>query len=331
MARETAQQRKVRALLEQLEPKVALAFRDAIYAARKQVDLAALIDALDRGDIGAAVRLLQLPQGVLFTIEDAVRQAYIEGGKMIATAAPSALLGFNGGTPRALEWLRELSSVRIQGIADDTLSATRAALVAGREQGMGSRAIARMVTGVKVGQRREGGILGLTSQQTDSIMSARAKLLSGDPKLMREYFNLKLRDRRYDAQIKKAIKEGRAITGANLDKILEAHKSKALAYRGKLIAKDQTFQALEAGRREGVAQALENPSVESASKRWQHNFAKEPREDHVAMSGTVLGFNEPFVFGAVSMQYAHDPNGGAEHNLGCGCITIYRIRMRTNG
>ena len=51
MARETAQQRKVRALLEQLEPKVALAFRDAIYAARKQVDLAALIDALDRGDI----------------------------------------------------------------------------------------------------------------------------------------------------------------------------------------------------------------------------------------------------------------------------------------
>jgi len=200
---------------------------------------------------------------------------------------------------------------------------------------MGSRAIARMITGTKQGTQRVGGILGLTTQQTDSIMGkyddvgrlismgGRQKLASGDPKL-------KLRDRRYDAQIKKAIAEGRAITGPALDKIMDAHKSKALAYRGKLIAKNETFSALEAGRREAIAQALQNPEVEGATKRWQHNLSQEPREDHVAMSGTVIDFNEDFVFGTVRMKNAHDPDGGAEHNLGCRCITVYRIRMRTD-
>jgi hypothetical protein len=330
MARPSAQQRQINALLAKLEPSVQEAFNVAIQAARRQVNVTALIEALDRGDLGAAVRLLQLPQGVLFPLEDAIRAAYVEGGKMVAIAAPSALIGFNGSTPGAVAWLQELSSTRIQGIVDDTLEATRAALVAGREQGMGSKAIARMITGTKQGTQRVGGIIGLDTQIADSIMSGRAKLASGNPKLMREYLNLKLRDRRYDAQIKKAIAEGRAITGPALDKIMDAHKSKALAYRGKLIAKNETFSALEAGRREAIAQALQNPEVEGATKRWQHNLSQEPREDHVAMSGTVVDFNEDFVFGTVRMKHAHDPDGGAAHNLGCRCITVYRIRMRTD-
>jgi hypothetical protein len=341
MARPNAQQRQINALLAKLEPAVQEAFNVAIQAARRQVNVTALIEALDRGDLGAAVRLLQLPQGVLFPLEDAIRAAYVEGGKMVAIAAPSALIGFNGSTPGAVAWLQELSSTRIQGIVDDTLEATRAALVAGRDQGMGSKAIARMITGTKQGTQRVGGILGLTTQQTDSIMGkyddvgrlismgGRQKLASGDPKLMREYLNLKLRDRRYDAQIKKAIAEGRAITGPQLDKILEAHKSKALAYRGKLIAKNETFSALEAGRMEAMGQALANPDVEGVSVRWQHNLSEFPREDHVAMSGTVIQLGEYFVFpDGARMKHPHDPAGGARHSVGCRCIAIYRVRMK---
>jgi hypothetical protein len=329
MARPNAQQRQINALLAKLEPAVQEAFNVAIQAARRQVNVTALIEALDRGDLGPAVRLLQLPQGVLFPLEDAIRAAYVEGGKMVAIAAPSALIGFNGSTPGAVAWLQELSSTRIQGIVDDTLEATRAALVAGRDQGMGSKAIARMITGTKQGTQRVGGILGLTTQQTDSIMSGRAKLASGDPKLMREYLNLKLRDRRYDAQIKKAIAEGRAITGPALDRILEAHKSKALAYRGKLIAKNETFSALEAGRYEAMSQALENQDVEGISVKWQHNLSEVPREDHVAMSGTVIQHGEYFVFpDGARLRYPHDPAGGAKHGAGCRCIGIWRVRMK---
>lgn len=333
MARLTAQEREVQMLLAKLEPRVAAAFYDAIQAARRNVDFAALVEALDRGDLGAAIRLLDVPQGLLFPLEDAVRAAYIEGGQMVAVAAPQALIGFGGNTLAAAAWLRDLSSTRIQGIREDTLEATRAALVSGRDQGMGSREIATMIVGKRVGNRREGGILGLTTQQADSIMSGRAKLASGDPKLMREYLNLKLRDRRYDRAIKKAIRDARPITGRELDAILEAHKSKALLYRGRVIAKSETFSALEAGRREAVRQALENPDVEGATKRWQHNLSLEPRLDHVSLGqAPARGFDEPFIMGnGAVMQYAHDPAGGPENNANCRCITVYRIRMRRDG
>ena len=330
MARPSAQQRQINALLAKLEPSVQEAFNVAIQAARRQVNVTALIEALDRGDLGAAVRLLQLPQGVLFPLEDAIRAAYVEGGKMVAIAAPSALIGFNGSTPGAVAWLQELSSTRIQGIVDDTLEATRAALVAGREQGMGSKAIARMITGTKQGTQRVGGIIGLDTQIADSIMSGRAKLASGNPKLMREYLDLKLRNKLYDPQIKKAIAEGRAITGPALDKIMDAHKSKALAYRGKLIAKNETFSALEAGRYEAMGQALENPDVEGVQCRWQHNLSEVPREDHVAMSGTIIQLGEYFVFpDGARMKHPHDPAGGTRHSVGCRCIAIYRVRMKS--
>lgn len=330
MGRMTNQQREVEAMLAKLEPRVADAFRRAIEAAWRNINYADLIAALDRGDLAQAMTIINPPPSLFYPLTEAIRSAFIEGGNMVAQAAPLAVLGFGGDTPAAQEWLRQLSSTRIQGIRDDTLEAVRNALVSGREQGMGSREIATMIVGRRVGNRREGGILGLTAQVADSIMAGREKLASGDPKLMAEYLELKLRDRRYDRAIRKAIKEGRAITGKELEAILEAHKSKALAYRGKVIAKSETFSALEAGRREAVRQALENPQVAGATKRWQHNLSQEPRLDHISMGqAPAREFDAPFVMadGAV-MQYAHDPAGGPANNAGCRCITVYRIRMR---
>lgn len=331
MARRPNQtERQVNAALRKLEPEVANAFLAAIQAARRQVNFTALVDALDRGDLGAAIRLLTFPQATLFPLEEAVRSAYMSGGQMIATAAPSALIAFSGNTPRAVEWLQTMSSVRIQGIYQETLEATRVALVAGRDAGMGSRAIARTITGVRVGNQRVGGILGLTTQQAESIMSGRAKLASGDPRLMSQYLDLKLRDRRYDAQIKRAIADSKPITGAQLDRILDAHKSKALAYRGKLIASNETFKALEAGRYEAIQQAVDNPEVEGATKRWQWNFSRDPRPDHKDMNGEVVPYDQPFIFpDGVQMMHAHDESAPISHNANCGCITIYRVRMRT--
>ena len=331
--RPTAQQRAIEQALARLDPEVARAFLAAIQAARRQVDFAALVRALDAGDLITAARLLAFPQTLLFPLEDAIRSAYISGGNLIAAAAPQALLGFAGNTPRAEAWLRELSSTRIQGIYQDTLEATRAALVAGRAQGMGSVSLARMITGTRQGTQRVGGILGLTTQQADSIMAGRAKLASGDPRQMAEYLSLKLRDRRFDRTINAAIRDGRAITGKELDTILDAHKSKALAYRGKVIAENETFQALESGRREAVLQALENPEVEGATKRWQWNFSRNPRDDHQALQTMpAIPIDQPFTMAdGTQMMYAHDPAGGARHNIGCGCLTVYRIRMRTDG
>lgn len=323
-----SQARQVDALLKKFAPQIEAAFRKAIRDARGAVDQAALIDALRAGDVFRAAQIASISDVSLFPLDDAIRSAYVAGGNLVSL--PSGLrggFGFNGRHPRAEGWIRSTGATLIQGIQADTLEMTRAVITDGLASGTGLQSIARDITGRMVGGQRVGGFLGLTAQQADSIIVGRAKLLSGDPALMREYLQLKLRNRTNDALIQRAIAGDVKLTVAQVDRIIQGHKDKALAYRGKVIAKDQAFAAQAAGRREGYLQALARDDVEDVTVRWQHNLSEFPRPDHVAMDGTVISLRrgETFNFADASMTGPHDPAGGARHNIGCRCVGIYRV------
>lgn len=332
MAPTLSQQRQIDALLAQYTPQIRDAFYAAIYGARANVNAADLIAALQAHDVERAVQLLRIEQGVLFPLDDAVRSAFIAGGQSVV--APTGLTGvfsFAGRHWRAEQWAQLLGSTLIQGIQDDTLAMARNVITAGLQEGFSPQKVQRDLTGTlnRITGRREGGFLGLTAQQADSIISGRAKLASGDPKLMREYLDLKLRDRRYDAMVKRAIKDGKPVAPADLEKIITAHKNKALAYRGKMIAANEAFTAQAAGRDEAYRQMLDRPDVEDVTARWQHNLSQVPRLDHVAMDGTIISLRrgEVFQFPDVAMKHPHDPAGGAKHSIECRCIAVYRVKL----
>lgn len=326
-----SQQRQIDALLAQYTPRVRDAFYAAIYGARANVNAADLIAALQARDVERAVQLLRIEQGVLFPLDDAVRSAFIASGQSVV--APTGLAGvfsFAGRHWRAEQWAQLLGSTLIQGIQDDTLAMARNVITAGLQEGFSPQKVQRDLTGTlnRITGRREGGFLGLTAQQADSIISGRAKLASGDPKLMREYLDLKLRDRRYDAMVKRAIKDGKPVAPADLETIIKAHESKALKYRGEMIAKNETFSAQAAGRDEAYKQLLERPDVAAVTKRWQHGLSAIPRLDHLRMDGVVLDFDQKFTMDdGVQMAYPHDPIGGPKHAISCRCVCIYRVRL----
>ena len=277
MARPSRQQRQVAELLRTFEPAIAQAFRDAIAKATASIDLKQLKAALESRDIERAVRLFRLEQGAFFPLADAIRSAYVAGGALTGSGLPLSLgatFGFNGRHMRAEAWITRQGGDLITGIMDDTLQMVRDVVTAGVSEGTASVSIGRDLVGRKVGRKRVGGFLGLNGPQTDSVLSGRAKLLSGDPKLMREYLNLSLRDRRFDGVIRKAIDGGGKISVGQADRIIEGHKSKALLHRGRVIAKNETHTALAAGREEGFQQVLEGGKVESISVRWQHKIGR---------------------------------------------------------
>lgn len=331
MARENAQHRRVREVLAKMEPEIRKAFVEAMAKVTSAVDRKALIAALNAGNIEQAVDLLRINQALLTPLFEAMRSGFIVGGTLVAADLPKGLsgsFGFNGRHIRAEGWVTQHVGGFIQGIETDTLAMTRTIIREGIENGTSSAKLAREITGRVVGRTRVGGYMGLTSQQTDSIIRGRSDLLSGDPKRMKRYMKLKQRDKRFDAQIKQAIKSGKSIKGSTLDRIMEAHKSKALAYRGKVIARNEAHTSLAAGREEGYQQLLDNPEIESVSVRWQHNLSIEPREDHVAMSGTVIHLGETFDFSDASMKHPHDPAGGPKHSVACRCIAVYRAKRK---
>lgn len=341
MARQpTAQTRRVREAIRKLEPELRKAFERTIQQAAGSVDQAVLARLLEAGEIERAVELLRINRAIMFPFDDAIRAVYITGGTMVAADLPRGLAGrfaFDGRHVRAEAWVRDHVGTLIQGIEQESIETTRRVIREGLEAGRSHRAVAREITGRKVGTRRVGGYLGLTSEQTDHVLRARAIL--SDPEQIREYFvkdrktgrmkpRYKLSDRRFDGLIKRAIKDGKALSGADLDRVMEAHRAKALGYRGRVIARHEAHTALAAGREEAFTQMLDNPEVEMVTVRWQHNLSQEPRPDHLAMNGTVIELGQTFDFADASMKHPHDPAGGARHSIGCRCIAVYRVRFR---
>lgn len=325
------QQKQIAALLRKLEPEIRRAFERAIAEHAGRIDQGALIAALRAQDIGRAIEILRINRAILFPLDEAIRQAFIAGGLNVVAEVPrgmSGAFGFDGRHPRAERWVSGNVGGLIQGIEQEQIQTVRTVIGAGIQEGRPSADVARDITGKRVGRRRVGGFLGLTSEQSDSIIRGRARLQSGDPAEMRKYLSLKLRDRRYDAEVKRAIRDGKPITGRALDTIMEAHRSKALGYRGRVIAKNEAHSALAAGRHEAYEQMLENPEVDKITLRWQHNLSAEPRLDHLAMDGTLIQLGETFDFPDAQMAHPHDPVGGAKHSIGCWCIGVYRVRFK---
>lgn len=339
--RTAAQQRKAfEALLKKLEPTVAKAFLDAVNAAAGAVDLGALTEAIKNGKIEEAVRIIQRVQALYFPLDDAIRSAYIAGGQFVAGGlglmknplnGNRVLISFDGRHPRAEAWTRSMAGTLIEGINAQQIQMVRTVVAAGLQAGRHSSAIALDIVGRKnlITGKREGGFLGLNSGQTDTLITAWDDLSSGDPKRLKHYLSLKSRDRRFDAIVNKAIKDGTKIPTKTIDAISQGHKSKMLLQRGKTIAKDQAHTALASGQHEGWAQLIESGAVkaEDVTKRWQHNLNIPARPDHQAMSGTVVTFNQPFKMpDNTLMQHDHDPAGGPKNNLHCHCYTFYRLR-----
>lgn len=336
----TAQSRRVREAVRKLAPTIRAAFERAIQQAAGSVDEATLLRLLESGQIERAVELLRINRAIMFPFDEAIRAGFIAGGTMAVGDIPKGLAGrfaFDGRHYRAEAWARDYVGDLIQGIQQESIETTRRVIQEGMQAGRSHKAVAREITGRKVGNRRVGGYLGLTSEQTDQVLNARSIL--SDPDQIRGYFvkdrktgrmkpRYKLSDRRFDARVKKAIAEGRALSGRELDDVIEAHKAKALGYRGRVIARNEAHTSLAAGREEAFRQMMDNPEVETVTVRWQHNLSQVPREDHVAMDGTVIELGQTFSFPDAQMKHPHDPAGGAKHSVGCRCIAVYRVRFR---
>jgi len=336
MARPTRNQKqRVIDLIAQFSPRIRDAFLAAIQAQASSINITALIQALEGGDTFGAARLLEMPQALLFPLQEEIRAAMMAGGALAELPrVVQGVFAFNGRHPRAEEIVRTLGAELVQGIGDN-LEAVQGVIAQGMEENRGFRSIALDIVGRRgPNGTREGGILGLTTQQTDAVMNARAIL--SNPDRLAEYFNAdgspryKLSDRRFDPLVRKAIAGKVKLTQGDIDRIIAAHKSKALKYRGDQIGKEESRSAIAQGQYEAYQQMAEDPRIDRVELTWSHGLSREPRLSHVQMNGVKVRLGERFQVPAdgtlpgVAMLYPHDPDAPAEHTLNCRCVAIYR-------
>lgn len=337
MARKSLQTRRIEALLQRQSVAVRKAFLEAMQKATNAVDRGELIRLLEAGDIERAAALFRIERGTMFPLSEAIRDAFIGGGLAVADELPkglSGVFGFDGRHYRAVALAERQAAELVTNISEDAIANARKVIVDGLDTNRSLNSVARDLVGRKVGRQRVGGVIGLTEPQTDRMINLRSML--GDPDRMGEYFKdadmkiprYKESDRSFDGLVRKAIKSGKPLSAADVDRIGDAYKAKASGNRAKIVARNETFTAQASGREEAYQQLLDDGKVEAITVRWQHNLSKNAREDHLAMDGEVIQLGETFNFpDGTRMRHPHDPAGGAEHSVNCRCIAVYRTRI----
>jgi hypothetical protein len=322
------------ALVADWEPRLREAFLKAIRDITNRVNVSLIARMLEEGNIEGAVRAVGMDPVDFRLLDQAIAQAFNAGGNAYEEQIPKvrtpdgALLEFrfDARNPQAEEWVRTRSTNLITGdIIEDQRNTIRQHLTAGLEAGQNPRTTALDLVGRKnsVTGLRDGGVIGLTSAQEEWQRRYEAELASGDPHQLKAALQRGLRDKRYDAAIRKAIASGKAIPADRVAAMLAAYRNRSLKYRADLIAKQETLEALSASQREAYRQAIERGQVQAQNiaryaitagdERVRYSHREIPK-----MNKDGVGFDEQF-------QTPDGPRMKTPFDVGCRCHIVYRI------
>jgi len=301
---------KLDAILIELEPELQQALLDAFDGIRKGVDMRALRDAVDRGDVQAVEDALNVDEGSFWPYITVATIIYMRYGALFA---PTLIRGatFNANTGFGQDVIRQNTA----RMTEETKAMARDMVIAG----YGRREVANRI--------RES--IGLSRAQQGYVESMRRRLESNDASELRAILKgSTLRDKRFDPAIKKAIANIEAgkpsgLSARKIEDMTGGYTRKLIRKRAQDVAAAEVIQYAEASKFEAVKQ-----TGRPVTKIWRHSrIWLRARVDHVYMNGkSVEGMETPFVMpDGVLMQYPHDPAGGAKHNANCRCRAQYRV------
>jgi hypothetical protein len=239
-----------------------------------------------------------------------------------------AVVRWNTLSPRVETYARERIGGLIQNITEETIGNVRNTIADGYALGRSRNRIATDLIGRLQDGKRIGGVIGISEQQREWVGNMRAVLMS-DPIKAMDYTK---RDMRFDTVIKKAARDGKPLSLAQIDRITAQYSDKLLKSRGLTIARTEAARAVEEGKYEAWKQALEKTGIpeQFVIRTWNHRGrGVKDRPSHVAMNGTsIRGLTFPFVLNdGTAMLTPHDTTYGAGpgHIINCDCIADYSI------
>lgn len=292
--------RELQQALDELEGPIRRRWLEAVRDATDATSIAEVERLIESGDtegIGEAIALgsVATASGILSGTTEAMRDAYLSGGRTEQTAAR---IRFDIRNEQAERWLREQSSGFVTRVVEQQREAIRITVESGTRLGQGPRRTALDIAGrIDRTGRRKGGIVGLNSEQAQYVANAREQLRSGDPATMQQYLNRTRRDRRFDGIVRRAIAEERAVSQADVDRLTGRYGARLLEKRGEDIARTEAMQGFNSARDQAWEQSIEEGNIarENVRKTWQTAGPDGRRRDtHIAMQGQQVRHGEPF-------------------------------------
>lgn len=322
-------------LLEQYTNAIRDAFLNVIFGIRSSITLNLFIYHIAQNDLSAAIKALNIEAPAFNPMLDEIARAYSGGGNNTINELPPVRnpegfrinLLFDARNPTAEAWLRDHSSTLVREITDDQMNSIRQALAAGQARGASGRQMASDIIGRvnRATGQRTGGLIGLTSSQAEWSRAYRAELEALDAKAMAR----NLRDRRFDASLRKAIEADKPLPTEAVDKMVTAYENRALQFRGEAIGRTESLTAMNSASGEAMRQNIASGNISAAlvDQKWHTILDGRERHSHGAMNGQIQPWGSSFVSGAgVRLQYPGDPSAPASELINCRCNRTFIIR-----
>jgi hypothetical protein len=291
--------------IEQLAAKLEPAMRRAILALLSQVqdavDLEAIAAALQTGDVAKVLHLVAIADtgpGEQ-ALEEAVQAAVWGGGALAASQINATIRGahfaFDRLNPRLIDWIKGYSFQLIRQIDMETKEAIRQKVSAGMQAGENPIKTARAIKGA----------IGLTDRQAKAVANYRKELETFHTRRSAKGYNLgssidrvngrqvfkpsedgtpkdgiderRLRDFRFDGQLKTAMQTGKPLSPAQIDKMVSAYERKYLRYRSEVIARTEALRTTNWGVQDAWRQAIESGKAAETQVRRMWLVAKDER------------------------------------------------------
>ncbi len=192
-------------------------------------------------------------------------------------------------------------------------------LVAGMEAGLNPRTVALDLVGrVDLRGVRSGGVIGLTDTQAGWVRNF-ANELATDPAAA---LTRKLRDKRFDRAILKAIEDDKEIPADLRQKMVTAYANRALRLRAESIARTEAIASLHNAQGIAMEQAFANDAVDpsAVTQIWHTAHDNRVRDTHAVMDGQQQPWGSNFITGSgAQLRFPGDDMGPPEEVINCRC------------
>ncbi len=241
------------------------------------------------------------------SVREKIRTAVAKNVTYFARDLPKAgkingelAVSFNVLSPSTIDGIRQLDTKVIETLKDDTRETVRGIVEQGLRDGKNPRAIARELRDV----------IGLAPNQQAAVDNFRAMLESGD----REALTRALRDRRFDAAIKRGD-----LSADQVERMTDAYRRRMIAFNAESNARTASIDAMKLGHRLAWEDAAAKGIVDVGllEKTWRGVLDDRERPEHRAMEGQTVPFEADFSNG-------QSIPGDTDFN--CRCLAIYRVK-----
>ena len=322
-------------------PEVRKLFLEAMAQIVNRAVVEEMAKAIDENDLEALYEASGFTPAVLNGIINKINEVYEDTANITVDSWPKRIQTpfgrkipiFNIRNERVEQQLKNYSNEFVTNISDEVKETLRVMLSDGMSKGANPRDTALNIVGRinPLSKKREGGVIGLSSNQARWSLNARRYLENLDEK----YFELGLRDKRFDSLVRKAIAERRKLTKEDIDRLIVSYNNKALKYRADAIARTETMQSINRGEWAAIEEGIENGYFKSKQikKWWSDAHDGRTRKTHFQLGkkynrDNAIPYEEAFVTKTgEKLMYPGDKSLGASPReiIHCRCKAVYKI------